>query len=199
MSTIAIGDIHGNFQALDRLLKRISPDICSDDTVVFLGDYIDRGPGSKNCIERILDFQNGAKGIVVTLLGNHEQWFMRTYTDYTKHSWLLGMEAFETIGSYSPAANKLLRREAERAGYRLIADHLALPYDSFFETVPKEHIEFFESLVPYYRTPDAVCVHGGVNPEAGRVEDQKLDDLIWGTDDFPDKYKSKDTVIYGHT
>jgi serine/threonine protein phosphatase 1 len=46
MSTIAIGDIHGNLRALEDLLNRIVPHICSDDTVVFLGDYIDRGPDS---------------------------------------------------------------------------------------------------------------------------------------------------------
>jgi len=44
MSTIAIGDIHGNLRALEDLLNRIVPHIGSDDTVVFLGDYIDRGP-----------------------------------------------------------------------------------------------------------------------------------------------------------
>ena len=199
MSTIAIGDIHGNYRALDQLLSRIGPDICPNDTVVFLGDYIDRGPESKHCIERILDFQNSAKGMVVALLGNHEQWFMRTYKDYTKHSWLLGMEAFETIESYSPAAKALLHREAEKAGYRLITDHVALPYDSFFETVPKEHMIFFENLVPYCRTPEAVCVHGGLNPAAGRAEEQESDDLIWGTDDFPEKYEGPDIIVYGHT
>jgi len=198
MSTIAIGDIHGNLQALDELLSRIEPDICSDDTVVFLGDYIDRGLRSKDCIERILDFQSKAKGIIVTLLGNHEQWFMRTYKDYTKHSWLLGMEAFETIESYSRPANTILRQEAKKSEYRLIADHMALPYGIFFDTVPKEHIEFFKNLIPYHRTPDAVCVHGGLNPEVGRVEDQESDGLIWGTDDFPDRYDGQDIVIYGH-
>lgn len=198
MSTIAIGDIHGNFRALDELLSRIEPEICSDDTVIFLGDYIDRGPRSNDCIERILDFKSKAKGIIVTLLGNHEQWFMRTYKDYSKHSWLLGMEAFETIESYSHSAHMILRQEAEKAGYRLITDHMALPYDIFFGTVPKEHIEFFKHLTPYHRTRNAVCVHGGLNPAVSRVEDQKSDDLIWGTGDFPSRYDGHDIIIYGH-
>ncbi len=90
MSTIAIGDIHGNLRALEDLLNRIIPHICSDDIVVFLGDYIDRGPDSKGCIEAILSFRDSYSGSVATLLGNHEQWLMRTYEDNTSHSWLLG-------------------------------------------------------------------------------------------------------------
>ena len=44
MSTIAIGDLHGNLEALDDLLEELTPEIKSEDTIVFLGDYIDRGP-----------------------------------------------------------------------------------------------------------------------------------------------------------
>lgn len=199
MSTIAIGDIHGQYRALDDLLSRITPDICAQDTIVFLGDYIDRGPNSRECVERILAFRSIARGHVVTLLGNHEEWLLRTYGDYTKHSWLLGMEAFETVRSYSPAAAITLRHEAEEAGLRLITDHAPLPYEIFFDSVPKEQIEFFKNLRTFYRTPDAVCVHGGLNPEAGPVENQQPDDLIWGTDRFPDRYDGDDIVLYGHT
>jgi serine/threonine protein phosphatase 1 len=66
------GDIHGNFRALDDLLGKISQEIGSGDTVVFLGDYIDRGPDSKGCIQRILDFRRTTQIQVVALLGNHE-------------------------------------------------------------------------------------------------------------------------------
>ncbi len=68
MSTIAIGDIHGNLHALDDLLTRVTTELGSDDTVAFLGDYIDRGPDSKGCIERILDFRRTSKARVVALL-----------------------------------------------------------------------------------------------------------------------------------
>lgn len=199
MSTIAIGDVHGNFPALDDLLQRITPHISMEDTVVFLGDYIDRGPDSKDCIESIISFQNNARGRVITLLGNHEQWLVRTYEDHTSHSWLLGMEAFETIRSYSPYAEERLRKEAEREGLRLVMERVSLPYEIFFETVPKEHIRFLKNLRIFCRTPDAVCVHGGLSPEGGCVEEQLCDDLIWGTDDFPERYEGRDLVLYGHT
>lgn len=199
MSTIAIGDIHGNFRALDDLLDKITPAVFPADTIVFLGDYIDRGPASKDCIDRILDFQNKVRAKIVALLGNHEQWFLRTYKNYSKHSWLLGMEAFETIRSYSPAAEKELRQEIENTGgIGIILDHIPLRYDRFFKIIPKEHIDFFKSLKTFHKTSDAICVHGGLNPAVARLEDQDPDDLIWGTDDFPDQYTSQDIVLYGH-
>ena len=60
MSTYAIGDIHGNLEALDSLLAQIEPELKTEDTVVLLGDYIDRGPNSKGCIERILQLRAAA-------------------------------------------------------------------------------------------------------------------------------------------
>jgi serine/threonine protein phosphatase 1 len=69
VATFAIGDIHGNVLALDDLLAKIIPEISPGDTVVFLGDYIDRGADSKACIERILDLRRTAKAQIVALMG----------------------------------------------------------------------------------------------------------------------------------
>lgn len=69
MAVIAIGDIHGNLRALDDLLGKVRQEIDTGDTVEFLGDYIDRGPDSKGCIERILDFRRTSQIRVVALLG----------------------------------------------------------------------------------------------------------------------------------
>jgi len=79
-----------------------------------LGDYIDRGPDPKGCIDRIIAFRDASPGTVIALMGNHEDWLLRTYHDYTRHSWVLGMEAFDTIRSYSQEAEMLLRAELER-------------------------------------------------------------------------------------
>jgi serine/threonine protein phosphatase 1 len=198
MSTIAVGDVHGNLAALDDLLNRITGEISTKDTIVFLGDYIDRGPDAKGCVQRIIDLRRTVKGSVVTLLGNHEEWLLRTYEDHTRHSWLLGMEAFQTIRSYSEAAAARLKDEATRAGLQLVLEHISLPYEVFFEAVPEEHLTFLTSLQTFCRTPDALCVHGGVNPDGGRVEEQRSVDLIWGTDGFPERYKGEEVVVYGH-
>ena len=179
-------------------MNRISKELGAEDTVVFLGDYVDRGPDSKGCIERIIAFQSDVKANVVALLGNHEQWLLQTYCDYTRHSWILGMEAFETIRSYSPSAARRLREEAEKLGPRLVLDQVALPYEIFFDVVPEEHLAFLNSLKTFYRTTDAVCVHGGMNPDGEPVEEQRSEDLVWGTEGFPDLYKGDDSILYGH-
>jgi len=198
MGTIAIGDVHGNLAALDDLLNRITPEISAEDTIVFLGDYLDRGSDSKGCIHRIIEFRRTAKGRVVTLLGNHEEWLLRTIKDHTRHSWLLGMDAFQTIRSYSASAAATLRDEAEKAALRLVTERVSLPYEVFFAAVPSEHMTFLTNLQTFCRTSDTVCVHGGLDPDGGRVEDQRPEDLIWGTDGFPERYQGADIVVYGH-
>lgn len=198
MATFAIGDIHGNIRALDDLLARVAPEIGAQDTVVFLGDYIDRGKDSKACIERILDVRRTAKARVITLLGNHEQWLLRTYRDYTRHSWILGMDALATIQGYSPDAATILADELGRLGARVVLDHATLPYQVFFDHVPAEHLAFFLSLTTFFRTSEAVCVHGGLDPAGGKAEDQKAQNLIWGAVGFPDSYQGSDPIVYGH-
>jgi len=198
MATIAVGDIHGNLPALDDLLCQLNGELADGDTVVFLGDYIDRGPNSKECVDRILAFRRHVPADVVCLCGNHEDWFLRTVRDYRRHSWLLGMEGFGTIQSYSPDAAHALRDAASAAGLQLYLTGCALPYDVFFDVLPKSHLRFFEALIPYYQTSDCLCVHGGLNPQVARVEDQTREALIWGADGFPNRYEGTKPVMYGH-
>ena len=69
MSTIAVGDIHGNLLALNALLELLRDQITDDDTVVFLGDYIHRGPDTKGCIDSILVFREEVAGDIVASVG----------------------------------------------------------------------------------------------------------------------------------
>ena len=198
MSTVAIGDIHGNLLALNDLLGQIKGEVGDGDAVVFLGDYIDRGLNTRECVEAILTFQRDVEAAVICLCGNHEDWLLRTLADFRHHSWLLGMEALDTIRSYSPEAAQALRDAASEAGLALIVSRPALPYEKFFSVVPHAHLRFFESLVPYYQSADCLCVHGGVNPRVSRVQDQTREALIWGGDGFPEQYDGAETVVYGH-
>jgi serine/threonine protein phosphatase 1 len=198
MATIVVGDIHGNAAALSDLLGKIARVLTSADTVVFVGDYIDRGSDTKNCVDQILHFRDTGPAAVIALGGSHEDWLLRTYRDYTRHSWILGMEAFDTIRSYSPDAEGHLRRELERAGLGLVTGRVHIPYDVFFSRVPSRHVDFFQNLQPFCRTSDAVCVHGGIDPRGGDVEEQDRETLLWGTDDFPAQYRGKDLIVYGH-
>ena len=198
MATIAIGDIHGNLAALDDLLGQLKREVGPGDVMVFLGDYIDRGPDTKGCIDRILALQHEMPGAVECLCGNHDDWLLRTLRGSRQHTWLLATDAFKTIESYSVEAARVVREAASKAGAALYGDNCPLPYEVFFDTVPAEHIQFFESLRPYYQSPDCVCTHGGLDPGVASVHEQSRYDLIWGGDGFPDSYDGPETVVYGH-
>jgi serine/threonine protein phosphatase 1 len=198
MATFVVGDIHGNATALGTLLVSIEKELSGEDTIVFLGDYIDRGPHSRGCVEQILRLRDRTPATVVTLLGNHEQWMLRTLRDFGRHSWLLGMEALETIRSYSEQAALRLRDATHRAGPRIVTETVLLPYEDFFDAMPRSHLGFFEGLSIWYRSPDALCVHGGVSLDGTPIEEQAEDAVVWGPDEFPEQYQGRELVVYGH-
>ena len=198
MATIAVGDIHGNLAALEDLLGQICDEGDRRNTIVFLGDYIDRGPHTRSCVDSIIGFRRRVEADVVCLMGNHEDWLLRTLRDHRRHSWLLGMDAFATIESYSAEAAQTLRLAASTAGPALYVGDCALPYDAFFDSVPREHIRFFEELRLSHQTADCVCTHGGLDPGVASIQQQTRHALIWGAGNFPDGYQGTEIVVYGH-
>jgi serine/threonine protein phosphatase 1 len=197
MATVAIGDIHGNSSALEDLLAKVVPTICQDDVLVFLGDYIDGGPDTRGCLERIVRLKQEASCTVVTLLGNHEAWMLRSLRDPTCHIWILALQSFATIRSYSTEAAAELDREIEQLEPRLVAESLPLPYQAFFDSMPSSHLALLENLQLYHRTEDVICVHGGIlGGVAPHLQDPQT--LVWGPNDFPDAYHGEDSVVYGH-
>ena len=200
MPTFAIGDIHGNLPALVDLLEQIAPDAAAGDTVVFLGDYIDRGADVKECIDTMLAFKERTPATVVTLRGNHEEWMLDTMADPHRHAWWLAMDPIGTIRSYSPAAADALLKAARAAGVQLYLGRCALPYELFFDALPESHRAFYTTLATHFVSPDCICVHGGLDvslpPE--EFERQQPGDLVWGTPSFPDLYRGENVVVYGH-
>jgi serine/threonine protein phosphatase 1 len=196
--TTSEGDVHGNREALDDLLSRLEVELQPIDTVVFLGDNIDRGPDSSGCIERILRFRAETPATVVTLLGNHEDSFLRTSEDPSRYSWLTVMEGLATVRSYSTTAADALEEAVVAAGSRLVLERVSLPYRAFFEAIPSEHLAFFKGLRTFWRTREAVCVHGGLDPQSGPVESQSRDVMVWGHPKWPGDYAGPDLVMYGH-
>ena len=196
MATIAIGDIHGQVKPLHDLLERVRPNISAGDTVVFLGDYIDRGRDTRACVDAILEFTASVPAEIVCLRGNHEDWMLRTRDDYARHSWLLGMNALTTIRSYSMEAAAAIQAAAEARGPLYEGGH-PLPYEHFFDALPDAHREFFASLRLCHETPECVCTHGGVDPSIDSLTGQD-EALIWGAPGFPEAYAGARAVVYGH-
>jgi serine/threonine protein phosphatase 1 len=198
MATFAIGDIHGHLGALERVIRLVEAEAEAADTVVFLGDYIDRGHRSADCIESILRFSRASPATVVALLGNHEDWLLRAHRDPTDHCWWLATSAAETVGSYDPEAAVAFQRCARAAGHALYGGRAALPYSLLFEAMWPGHLDFLRSLRPFHRTADAVCVHGGLDPDAGGPDVQTTRALLYGTNAFQDRYEGADVLVYGH-
>lgn len=198
MATFAIGDIHGNLPALQDLLAQLRPEIQDDDVVVFLGDYIDRGPHSCGCIDTILEFTRSIDADVVCLRGNHEDWMLRTRDNYRKHSWLFGMDALVTVRSYSIDAAQTIADAIAAGGAELFTGDVELPYGAFFDILPPAHRAFFETLGLSIKTQDCICCHGGLDTRIAELRDQPADSLIWGGGTFPEGYRGELPVIYGH-
>lgn len=199
MATIAIGDVHGNLCALNDLLTQVEPTLTSRDTVVFLGDYIDRGAESSHVVDRILKLRRESAAAVVTLKGNHEHWLLKTMRDHTQHSWLLATEAYSTIESYSGTAAKALREAAVKMGSRALYEGLSpLPYHLFFDVLPAAHVAFFRELQLFCQTADGIFVHAGVDVQIESLDEQSAFALLMGTFNFPDRYRGPSVVVYGH-
>jgi diadenosine tetraphosphatase ApaH/serine/threonine PP2A family protein phosphatase len=106
------------------------------------------------------------------------------------------MEWLDTVASYSVEAARRLRREYENAGPRLLTERVRLPYEIFFDLLPVEHLQFFQSLQLYHLAPEVLCAHGGVDPTGDLAVDPEV--FLWGSDDFPQEYCGRLPVVYGH-
>ncbi len=174
--TFVIGDIHGCIAELNRLLDALAP--AAADTLVFLGDYIDRGPAPKAVVERLLQLdQLGPQ--CVFLKGNHEDMFLSFLGERGRHGdAFLANGGAATLSSYGLAG----------ALGEIRAEHL-----------PPHHVQFFRGLTLQYRHGAFLCVHAGLDP-AHALEEQREEDLLWIRGAFCDRDHSFPvTVLFGHT
>jgi serine/threonine protein phosphatase 1 len=167
---IAIGDIHGCSAALDCLIDSINPD--KQDTIVALGDYVDRGPDSKGVIDRLIALQDRCE--VVALQGNHEEMMLDVVRGQKPHLRWLQYGGVETLDSYG-----------------FIGD---------LNVIPPEHFEFFDSMVDYYESEDHIFCHANYVPELPMPE-QDIFHLRWQklTEFVPGPHVSGKRFVLGHT
>ena len=173
--TYVIGDIHGCSQALDDLLKIMEP-IHQDDTIIFIGDYIDRGPDSKGVVDIILNLRK-KYGKTITLMGNHEFMFANALKD-------IGVTDFLAMGG-----------DATFNSYGIALDTL----QDIHTKIPREHLIFFQELLPYWEDQNNIYVHAGLQPGV-HLTQQSMDWLLWAREDFINlTYNFGKKVIFGHT
>jgi len=172
----AIGDLHGSLESLERLLEKLNPDL-TQDRLVFIGDYIDRGPQSKGVVDYIVRLKSLAPpGQIICLKGNHEAMFL----DFLQGA---PAELFLFNGGLSTLKDYWGDNWLDREG-------LALPPD---------HDQFYQDLQLYYETPDYIFVHGGLKPGVP-LADQQEDDLLWIRGEFIASLEDFGRrVIFGHT
>ena len=167
---LAIGDIHGYTAALEAVLH--AAEITPDDTVVTLGDYIDRGPDSRGTIQRLIELSDYCH--LVPILGNHDQ---------------VALELIE-------------RPTSKMAGWLSFGGNTTLASygcDSPAE-FPAEHIEFLQSCLDYYETDHYFFVHAGYLEDLP-LNQQPREILLWDSlrRRIPGPHCSGKTAVVGHT
>ncbi|ODR97200.1 hypothetical protein AUC70_13145 [Methyloceanibacter stevinii] len=187
----AIGDIHGRSDLLTELLALIESDAAGGiaaKTLVFLGDYVDRGPDSRGVIELLS--ANLPPGFATHFLkGNHEQFLLDFLDD---PSWLDGWlrnGGEQTLRSYGADIDGLRDRRAPPAAWR----------DAFLEALPEAHLRFLTTLELKCVVGDYVFVHAGLRPGVP-LDRQAPDDLLWIRHEFLDSEEPfGKIVVHGHT
>lgn len=172
MRTLAIGDIHGFAGALATLLNSLD---LSDARLIFLGDYVDRGPRTRAVLEKLIELS--ANSNHVFLRGNHDEWMLRARTE--KHifkSWIgEGFGGKETLRSYG-----------------------AIKFNAaVLDVVPPEHWRFLEATRLFYEDDFHIYVHASLSWLPAQETTKQI--LLWGAlHQIPPQQNGK-RVICGHT
>jgi serine/threonine protein phosphatase 1 len=174
--TIAIGDIHGCSAALAALVEAVAPGPA--DTIVTLGDAIDRGPDSRGVVEQLLALSRRCR--LVPLLGNHEEMLLACLADTAGLRTWLSCGGADTVRSYG------WKPGGPRRGLAAL--------------FPEEHRRFLAGCLPFHETATHLFVHAGYLPELP-LEEQLGEVLRWRVTDPQTvrPHRSGKVVIVGHT
>ncbi len=177
MNLYAIGDLHGCPDELEVLLDALAPG--EGDTVVFLGDYVDRGPAVRKLVDRLLTLRDEAFASVF-LRGNHEDMLLSYLGISGRH----GDVYLENGGGMTLASYGIPPGTPGPKGAPLL---------------PPEHVEFFRRCRLQYVVGPYLFVHAGIRPGV-TLEDQEEEDLLWIREEFFLRpHALPYTVVFGHT
>jgi serine/threonine protein phosphatase 1 len=186
----AVGDMHGCADLLLKLFTRIDDDLkarpIAESVQVFLGDYIDRGPNSRQVIDLLIARRQ--EHHVVLLKGNHEDCALQFFSDPTVFSAWKDIGGLSTLCSYgvSPTLGDDPRSLEELAA---ILKH----------SMPDNHRRFLQGLALSFTCGDFLFVHAGVRPGIP-LREQSQQDLLWIREDF--LLHEEDfgkVIVHGHT
>ena len=165
---IAIGDIHGCAKALRAVVDAVSP--TSNDTIITLGDYVDRGPDSKGVIDQLIQLRQHCN--LVTLLGNHElMMMMAAREERNDYQFWVQFGGQETLTSYG----------------------------CDLESIPHEHFDFISHCRPFFETDTHFFVHANYEPHIP-LDRQPVHALFWQhLDEPPPPHVSGKIATVGHT
>lgn len=186
----AIGDIHGRADLLDEIARKIDADLkakpVANATAVFLGDYVDRGPRSRQMLERLAarDFPIP----FVALRGNHEQMMLNFLADPAYLATWRQFGGFEALHSFGID----LRDAREGKGYEAVHAEL-------LDALQPQARTFLEGIGTSHQCGDYFFCHAGVRPNVP-LQAQQDKDLLWIRDDFLSSaaYHGK-VIVHGHT
>ncbi|WGF88905.1 metallophosphoesterase family protein [Marinivivus vitaminiproducens] len=193
MCVYAVGDVHGRADCLTAVRDLIQQDSAAlpagtTKVVVYVGDFIDRGPDSSAVLDLLID--EPMPGFhAVHLVGNHDAWLLGFLEDSSVgESWLRhGGDA--TLRSYDIAVADAAEEE----------DALQTLQAQLRERLPAAQLDFLESLDLYYELGDYLFVHAGIRPGVP-LGDQQPEDLLWIREPFLSSGESAGrVVVHGHT
>jgi Calcineurin-like phosphoesterase len=186
----AIGDIHGRADLLDILLERIDVHAIENPVAqtveVFLGDYVDRGPASRQVIDRLVVRNQTHKAVFIK--GNHEVLMTSFITMPTMLNDWQSVGGLETLISYgiTPAINADSETQVRLS-------------TAFGEALSESHRQFLKNLTPSFTCGDFFFVHAGIKPGIPLTL-QKEEDLLWIRQEFLDcEDDFSKVIVHGHT
>ena len=189
----AIGDIHGCIAEFDRLLEIIHSDLTSapiaNHLIISLGDYVDRGPDSAGCVEKLIRLQESSDN-VVCLKGNHEDKFLKFLNDPLGVAGSFfgygGIELSQSYGvNIAAIGDPLMNAETVR--------------DELIRLAPQEHLTWLEALSTSFGSGDYFFAHAGVDPGVP-LNSQNPHDLMWIREPFlSHDMPLEKVIVHGHT
>ena len=183
-----IGDIHGEYEKLNNLVKVLEKDAAE---FIFLGDYVDKGLRIVETIDLLIDLSKSKK--CVFLMGDHEfAWLEYINGNERFLDFLLKYGGIQTLESY--LGRKFSEEKAK----------VALSDKGTIQKLLKKHIDFYLNLKFYHEADDNfLCVHGGIKPQNKDMplEIHNKEELLFLRDDFiySKFFYNGRKIIFGHT